>query len=108
MRVHCVGAYEIGETMKTTIVDVLTTGGGMIRFTKICAHLRELGETELIAKTIEEIESAGRTCTTHGRLEDPVLMVDTNLMRLIVVCPWCSGPETLAQWESQEVKELPT
>jgi hypothetical protein len=75
---------------------------GLIRYSAIVTRLKEKGELELIEKLDAVIKSIGRTCLEHGLLADPALgVLDFAGSRLVVACPWCSGPDVLARWEAQ-------
>ena len=85
----------------TKVVDALVGTDGLIRWSKIQAHLAGVGEHELAKKVADDIERIGRTCDTHGYLEDPIVFVEPIKNQLIIACPFCSSPELLAQWEAQ-------
>lgn len=92
----------------TQIVDALVSVDGLVRYTAIKARLisaEGAAAGEALDKEINEV--AGRTCSVHSLLEDPIIMLGTlpgeTEQRLIVVCPWCSSPELLAQWEAQQL-----
>ena len=50
--------------MKTKVVDALVGLGGLIRYTAICAHLRKLGEADLLEK-MDEDPLLGRLMLQH-------------------------------------------
>lgn len=78
----------------------MSEGPGLIRYTAIARRLEANGgSVEALEKGVN---SAGRTCDTHGYLYDPVIGVDTVLMRIIVGCPWCSGGNVLEAWSAQD------
>lgn len=75
----------------------------LIRYSNIKAELVKNEGAKAGAALEQEVEEAGRTCDTHGYLEDPVIFVDVGVPgnRVVVACPFCSSPEILAQWEAQ-------
>ncbi len=86
---------------------VLVETKGLIRYTAIKAKLEEAEGSEAIAALAKEIKSIGRTCVTHGYLDDPAIFVGTLpgeiAQRVIVACPLCSSPDLLAQWEAEQL-----
>lgn len=57
-------------------------------------------------RAIDEIEKVHRQfprCQTHGKLEDPIIMVagEGEAAQIAIVCPWCSDPEIRAAYEAE-------
>lgn len=83
------------------MIGYMIPGSGLIRYSAIVRHLLAQGEDKLADGLVAEVEAAGRTCKEHGKLDDPIVSVDTVRTQIVVGCPLCSGAEVLAVWESQ-------
>lgn len=57
-------------------------------------------------RAIDEIEKVHRRfprCATHGKLEDPIIMVagEGQAAQIAIVCPLCSDPEIQRAYEAE-------
>ncbi len=88
----------------TKIVDALVSMDGIVRMSAIRIKLVKSAGEEAGAALDDEVKEAGRRCETHGYLDDPAIFINTSATgkRIVVVCPLCSSPELLAQWEAQQ------
>ncbi len=60
-------------------------------------------------QAIDEIEKVHRQfprCATHGKLEDPIIMVagEGEASQIAIVCPKCSGPEIQRAYEAEATR----
>jgi hypothetical protein len=71
---------------------------GLIRYSRILGMLTP----EVRAEAERERETAAR-CATHGKLADPAIAIigEGADRRVAYICPWCSAPDILAQWEKE-------
>lgn len=85
----------------TIEANALVSESGLIRWSAIQKHLKAQGADKTADKVESDLDKFGRTCDTHGYLEDPIVGIDTAKKQLIIACPFCSSPELLARWETQ-------
>ena len=74
---------------------------GLVRYSAIVRSLKAKGQAQLAHDLAAEVKTAGRTCATHGLLDDPVIGIDPVGVRVVVGCPWCSGVSVLKAWTEQ-------
>lgn len=79
----------------------IMSGGGLLRYSAIKRKLAESGSADDVAAFVREVASAGQTCTTHGKLDDPIVLVEPRLLQIVVACPDCSGDDVRREWEAQ-------
>lgn len=89
----------------TTAIGIMGKHG-LIRYSAIIRHLELVGHGVTVAQFVTEVDGAGRRCSLHGVLTDPVILVEPTLAQLIVACPWCSGDDVRAEWEDQAVADV--
>lgn len=91
-------AYEL--TQPTTM---LYRADLPIRYSKLCAFVRDRGGTE--ASLIEFERDKNIACsvcpTCKGDLSDPIALLDVKNNRMVFACPACSAPNLRAQWERE-------
>lgn len=71
---------------------------GRLRFSRIAGLLPPDARAEF-----ERERAIASHCPEHGELVDPAILLcgEGADQRVAFVCPWCSGPEILSQWEKE-------
>lgn len=87
-------AHQFEEQVQGTFAAV----PGLIRYSRILALLPMAARAEA-----ERERLAAARCETHGQLEDPAIgLIGKGAdQRVAYICPWCSAPAVLAQWEKE-------
>ncbi len=71
---------------------------GRLRFSRIAGLLPAGARAEF-----ERERAKAAHCPAHGELADPAVFLigEGAAQRVAFACPWCSGPELLAEWERE-------
>jgi hypothetical protein len=89
-------AHRFNETVHAVFAD--GEAPPRLRYSRMVGLLTP----ELRAEAERERAIAAR-CPKHGELKDPAIALvgEGEGQRVAYICPWCSGPEILAQWEQE-------
>ncbi len=84
-----------------TIVDAIPAQPGLperLRYSRVAGLLPPESRAEF-----ERDRAKAAHCPKHGELTDPAIFIvgEGADRRVAFACPWCSGPDVLAQWERE-------
>jgi hypothetical protein len=88
-------AHRFGETVQAVFADGRPE---LLRYSRMIGKLAPAVRAEA-----ERERLIAARCETHGLLEDPAIALigEGAGKRVAYICPWCSGPDILAQWERE-------
>lgn len=71
---------------------------GRLRYSRLAGLLPPEARAEF-----ERERALAAHCPEHGEIRDPAIFLagEGAEKRVAFICPWCSGPELLAQWEKE-------